>query len=275
MLALCVLVFGGQLLATMARGLTPSFLGASQAGEQVDAIRFGGLIAAPQLVALEPWRLLSAAFVHFGIVHIGMNMLALTHLSRVAEPAVGSARFAITYVAAALVSFGTTTVMSMLTDGPPPVTAGASGAVFGVMGLILGVLVRRRDPRWKGFAVQAVVFSVLFGFAVNASGVGIMINNSAHLGGLGTGFALGWLFAGRKRDRAPRPGKGRPDLWANVAAVACFIACIVSLGMAQQSFLWRELEKSWVSQTEVTPVIHRSGLSSEPACAIVVAGGSG
>jgi len=275
MLALCVLVFGGQLLASMARGITPSFLGVSQLGEQIDAIRFGGLIASPQLVAIEPWRLLSAAFVHYGILHVGMNMLALTQLSRVAEPAVGSARFTIAYTASAVVSFGTTTVVSMLTSGPPPITAGASGAVFGVMGLILGVLVRRRDPRWKGFAVQAVIFSVAIGFVINASGTGIMINNSAHLGGLATGFALGWLFATSKRPRRRLPGQRRPDLWVNVAAVACFVACLASLGMAQQSRLWRELEKSWLSQNDSTPVLRQSGLSGEPACAIFSPGGSG
>jgi rhomboid protease GluP len=251
-LGLNVLVFAGQLLAALSRGLVPSFLGASHVTEQVDALRFGALIASPDLVRLEPWRLLSAAFVHFGLLHVGMNMLALVHLSRVAEPAVGSARYAMTYVLSAGASFATTTVVAAATGSVPPVTAGASGAVFGIMGLILGVLVARRNPRWKHFALQAVLFSVLFGFAVNASGVGIMVNNSAHLGGLAVGFGFGRWY-GRAPARSAGP---RSDVWVNVGAGVCLATCVLALVLSHLSPLWREAERRWVERADSVAPSH-------------------
>lgn len=232
--ALCILVFAGQVALALGRGETPGILGLSSVGQRVDAIRFGAMISAPSLVLAEPFRLLSSVFVHFGLLHVGLNLLALSNLARVAEPAIGTARFAIGLFVTGVLGFATTAVLTAF-GGSPAVTAGASGAVFGVMGMILGLLVRRRDPRWKSFAMQAVFYSVLFGFAVNASNAGIMINNSAHLGGLVSGFALGWVFS---PPRARRPGK-RTELWVNVAAVATLVLSVASLALSQRSLLWQ------------------------------------
>ena len=110
------------------------------------------------------------------------------------------------------------------------VRPGASGALFGVMGLILGLLWRRRDPRWKLWATQAVLFSVLFGFAIRVA------NNSAHLGGLAVGVLFGLTVA-------PQVGKPAPR-WQRVAAVAGLLASIVALVLAQLSPLWKALEAS-------------------------------
>ncbi|MBI4705587.1 MAG: rhomboid family intramembrane serine protease [Deltaproteobacteria bacterium] len=93
LLGLTLLVFGAQMLAAAGRtGLGDMLLG----GNNLDNIRFGAVLvhpAVPGLLAEEPWRLLSAVFVHFGVIHLVMNMAALVHLARLAEPAVGSVRF--------------------------------------------------------------------------------------------------------------------------------------------------------------------------------------
>lgn len=230
--ALCILVFAGQVAAALSRGEMPGLLGLSSIEQKADAIRFGAMISSPALVLAEPFRLLSSVFVHFGLLHIGLNLLALTNLARLAEPALGTARYAIGLVLTGVIGFATTAALTAL-GGAPAVTAGASGAVFGVMGMILGMLVRRKDPRWKSFAVQAVFYSVIFGFAVNASNAGIMINNSAHLGGLISGFAFGWIATVTRPAKTP----SSREAWLNVAAVLGLALSIGSLVLSQQSRL--------------------------------------
>jgi membrane associated rhomboid family serine protease len=225
-----LLVFAGQLAVGMRQGRLPALLGG---GNPLDYLRFGSLIDHPDIVRAEPWRLLSAVFVHYGILHVGMNLYGLVNLARFAEPAVGTARFVIAYVATGIIGFATTVAYTALTEPVmlfPRQTAGASGAVFGIMGLVLGFLIRRRDPRWKGFALQAVLYAVLMGFAFNAMSSSVQVNNSAHIGGLVAGIAFGFAFAGKER---------RSDLAANVLAAACGVASIGSLVMAQLSEYWR------------------------------------
>jgi membrane associated rhomboid family serine protease len=234
LLALTLLVFTGQFLATLGRGLGVPIL---SGGAPADAIRYGAIFVAPELVIAEPWRLLSAVFVHFGLLHIGLNMLALVQLSRIVEPAVGTSRFVLAYVTSGIVSFATTTGYAIVTHAQPSLTAGASGAIFGIMGVILGVLLRRRDPRWKSFAVQAVLFSLLLGFGANASHSGILVNNSAHLGGLVWGLLLGVAFAKRR-------GPSRAEWLVNAGAAISLAACVASLLLAQRSPLWHMIDRA-------------------------------
>jgi rhomboid protease GluP len=218
---LTFLVFAGQIMAALARNL-----GLFSKWNVVDYLRSGALLVTPEL-RFEPFRLLSAVFVHFGLIHFGMNMLALSNLARIAEPAVGSARFVIAYVVTGVLGFATTALWGTYVKPEEVFTAGASGAVFGVMGLILGWLLRRRDPRWKHFAFQAVFYSVVFGFLVNASNTGIRINNSAHLGGLVSGVLFGLFYANR--------GRGRHEGLVNAGALASLAACVAALALAQRS----------------------------------------
>lgn len=218
---LTFLVFAGQYLSAHARNLS-LFSG----WVREDYLRFGALVVDPD-GRIEPFRLLSAVFVHFGLMHFGLNMLGLSNLARIAEPAVGSARFTIAYVVTGVIGFATTALWSTYIQPEDVFTAGASGAVFGVMGLILGWLLRRRDPHWKQFAIQAVLYSVVFGFIVNASNSGIRINNTAHLGGLGSGVVLGLLYGGR--------GRGRLDGVVNAGALVSLLACVAALALAQRS----------------------------------------
>jgi MYXO-CTERM domain-containing protein len=194
--------------------------------------RFGAM--RPDWVeAGEVWRLLSACFVHFGAIHFGMNMLALVHLSRVAEPAIGSVRYALAYVATGIVGFAASLAWSALTPPDPAavaqgivlgLTAGASGAIFGLMGLVLGFLWRRRDERWKLWLGQVVLFSLAFTFMLRS------INHAAHFGGLLSGVVFGALFA----PGAPQPSTRVQRVLAFVAALACIaslVACQVRFRM--------------------------------------------
>lgn len=231
-IALTTLVFGGQVISAISRGKFDALVFGSN---PIDDLRFGALFLWREdpvfnsltVLQTEPWRLLTANFVHFGIIHFVLNMAALVWLARLAEPAVGSARFAMAYVISGIAGFGATAAYAMFS--PDLIrTAGSSSAIFGVMGLIVGYLYRRQDPRWKAFAMQAVMFSLLFGVAIGA-------NNSAHLGGLVVGIGFGALFA----PGAPKPAR----TWQVALGVLCMIACIVTLILAQRSELWQILER--------------------------------
>lgn len=254
LIGLTLLVYAGQFAAQYSRGKEISLLGG---GHKADIVRFGALDLRPDMVAEEPWRLLAAVFVHFGVIHVGMNLMGLMSLARVAEPAVGTARFTIAYVVTGIAGFAVTVLTGLISgQGAFGFTAGASGAVFGVMGLILGFMLRRRDPRWKQFAVQAVLFSVVFGFAVNSMNAGVLVNNSAHLGGLGAGILFGLLFAG--------PRRAGSDLLVNVGAALALLACVASLALAQLSARWQryDMPDPFSSRAEpAAPVITLQGAS--------------
>ncbi len=221
---LCSVVFAVQLALALRNGELPLM-----GGSRIDAIRVGALEASRAVVELEPFRLLSAAFVHFGILHFGLNMLGLSRQARVAEELVGTSRTMITFVSTAVAGHLCTLIAY---DDGAATTAGASGGLLGVMGLILGVMWRRKDRQFASQAANVLFYAVLFGFAVNASNAGIAINNSAHIGGLLSGFAFGAVWA-KGRLREGRIVRG--------AALACFGASIVSVILAMTSKLHEQL----------------------------------
>jgi len=232
-LGLTFLVFGGQAIAAINQKAWGALI---MGANVVDDLRFGAMllnsqidIVTPQAVLeTEPWRMLSSVFVHFGLIHFAVNMAALVQLARLAEPAIGSVRFAIVYVISGVAGFALSLAYFAHT-GTNTLTAGASGAIFGVMGLILGFLVRRRDPRWKTWAVQAVFYSLLFGVMLKA-------NNTAHIGGLLVGAAFGALFA----PGAPKPA----TRWQEALALVCIAASILALALAQLSPVWEIAQQS-------------------------------
>lgn len=251
-LGLTSLTFAGQFMAAYARSKDIE-RALVRSGHEADLLRFGAMKMDPALVAAEPWVMLSCVFVHFGIIHFGLNMLGFWSFARAAEPAIGSARLLLAYVAAGLAGSAATLALAA-SEGTGvlgvihglllarrgvsvvPMTAGASGAVFGVMGLMLGWMLRRRDSRWKTFAVEAVLFGVLFGFAANAMpGSIIAVNNAAHLGGLACGIVFGLVYAGR--------GRKAPAWLMNALAALCLLACLASLLLTQLSPTWSDFER--------------------------------
>ncbi len=227
LVALNAVVFTAHLLT--AWGRDPSIGVLLSGGDLLDAFRFGALPigklsgVAPlneYVLRAEPWRLLSACFVHYGAIHFGMNMLGLVYLARLAEPAVGSIRFIILYVLTGL--FGFASSVGWFVISPNAVwTAGASGAVFGIMGMVLGFLWRRRDPRWKAWLMQAVVYSLGFTLLLPS------VNHSAHIGGLLSGVVIGALFA----RGAPQAARS----WQRWLAWLCVLACVAALTLVHSS----------------------------------------
>jgi membrane associated rhomboid family serine protease len=223
--ALTLVVFAGQVAVSLLHDHALPLLGG---GNNEDALRFGALLVDRAALSAEPWRALSATFVHFGLLHVASNLLGLVWLARLAEPAIGADRFVLAYVGSGLAGWAASAVRSLAMHAPASLNAGASGAVFGLLGLVLGWMVRTRDPRWKGFAFNAVILSLAFGFALNGAGTlvsgkgaAISIDNTAHVGGLLFGLASGVAFAGELR--APRWLLRLGAALALVASVAALV----------------------------------------------------
>lgn len=167
-----------------------------------DVFAAGGAYG-PVVVRGEWWRLLSANYVHFGALHLAFNMWCLWQVGRFTERLLGNWAFVLAY------SFsGIGGAIASIAHNPRGIGAGASGAVFGIFGCILGfMLVRRRTIPVRVF--KPLVTSILgfLGYNIYFSlTMSTHIDNFAHGGGLFIGFLCGMLFS----RAIPVPAAGTP-----------------------------------------------------------------
>jgi rhomboid protease GluP len=220
MILMCVLVYALMVLSDGGFRFELSIIGSFKSSS---LLRLGAM---HELVHDEPWRVLSAVFVHFGLLHIGLNMMSLVSLGRSLEPHFGSARFLILYVVTGALGFVATLGWWDFSSSPlPRATAGASGAIFGLVGAFVGVLMARRNQNWKRVLVNNLVYCAILGFVLPA-------NNAAHLGGFVAGIALGALF---EREKQPR---SRDGLMRAIAAV-CLLLSVGSVVLSARSPIWK------------------------------------
>ena len=138
----------------------------------------------------QVYRLFTSMFLHFGIYHIANNMLILFVLGQRLEPVVGKIRFILIYLLGGLGGNIFSIVMEMK-KSEYAVSAGASGAIFSVMGTMIYVVVRNRGRIQDISARQMLImagFSLYFGFTSTG------VDNAAHIGGLVCGFLLAVLL---------------------------------------------------------------------------------
>lgn len=164
-------------------------------------VRFGA--NATDLVLAGQWyRLLTATFVHVGIVHLATNMWCLYNLGLLGEPLLGKwgliATYLITGIAGNLLSIGVHVILFIATRIPDiSVGAGASGAVFGIAGILIVLLSNKRLPiplaelhRLRRSVIQFAGLNLIIGLATVFTNF-IRIDNMAHIGGFLSGLALG------------------------------------------------------------------------------------
>jgi membrane associated rhomboid family serine protease len=137
----------------------------------------------------------------------------------------GSARFGALFILTGILGF----VASDVYHQGLGFTAGASGALFGLIGGRVGYLLAARDPRWKQLAGRAVVYGVLFAIA-------FPVNNAAHAGGFVSGIALGALLY------VEQPVGRWSWLYAPLTALL-LLASVGSIVLAQMSTAWREVRQ--------------------------------
>lgn len=135
-------------------------------------IYFRGALDAPDVAHGDWWRLLTAAFLHYGPIHLGMNMLALWWFGQPLEHALGRARFLMLYLVSGIAGSALALVIT-----PLAYTVGASGAIFGILGAAL-ILERHGSMVFGGQALTLIVINLVFTFAVPG------ISWGGHVGGL-------------------------------------------------------------------------------------------
>jgi rhomboid protease GluP len=167
--------------------------------------------------------LLSATFLHAGVLHIALNMLGLWEAGKQLNRLYGNAQFLMIYIASALVG----SALSLHFSAQQAVSVGASGAVFGVLGALLTAMYRHRG-RIPGAMSKNVMSSQLV-FLVYALGQGFAkegIDNAAHVGGLLAGSLLAWLLAG-KMDETQGLRRRQVTVMAGLLMPAAAVAGLV------------------------------------------------
>lgn len=161
--------------------------------------RFGAMYGPAVTEDHEYWRLITAAFLHFGISHIANNMFLLLLMGDRLERALGRLKYLILYLCSAVGANLFSMVLDLCFDPETfyrTVSAGASGAVFGVIGGLLWAVIRNRGRLGDLSARQMLVFAGLsFYYGLTAAGV----DSKAHFGGLAAGFLLCMLLYRPKR----------------------------------------------------------------------------
>ena len=143
----------------------------------------------------EYYRIFTCLFLHFGITHLLNNMVLLGALGWNLELEIGKVRFVIIYFASGIIG-NIVSLFYDLTLEQPAVSAGASGAIFGLMGALLYVVIanRGRLGRLSGRGMLVMVILSLY-FGLTSAGVA----NLAHIGGRVSGFLLAVLLYRRKQ----------------------------------------------------------------------------
>ena len=105
------------------------------------------------------WRLFTSMFMHFGLMHILNNMVMLGAVGRIVEIAMGHVRFLIAYIVAGICG-GALSYVVMLHNNDYAVSAGASGAIFGMVGALVWIVIVNRGF-YEGISRQQVIFMVI------------------------------------------------------------------------------------------------------------------
>jgi len=227
----CIVVYG-LMMATDGARVSGDKLHGLMAFDPSTAFRFGALLG-PPVISAEPWRVLSAVFLHGSVMHIGMNMLSLVNLGRTLEPHFRSGRFVLIYLLSGALGF----CASVWRNGEMTFSVGASGAIFGLLGALIGILIIRRNPGWQQVFFSNLIMAFMIGFAFRS------VDNTAHIGGFIVGLLLGLGL-----ELEPQPRR-RDRLMAGLALLGG-LAVIASLVLSARSPVWKEQRQAEIAYAE-------------------------
>jgi rhomboid protease GluP len=180
-LVFCYMVF---------RGVSPS------SPTPYQLLYFGA--TSPELILHGQWyRLLTATFVHVGLLHIATNMWCLWNLGLLGEPLLGPFGLISVYVITGIAGNLLGLFSAVFFRDYSSVGAGASGAVFGIAGILIVLLSNKKLPipafelkRLRRSVIQFAVLNLIIGIGANFTSI-VRIDNHAHIGGFLSGLALG------------------------------------------------------------------------------------
>lgn len=141
--------------------------------------------------------LFTSMFVHIGFEHLLFNMITLYFIGRLLEQVIGHGRFLLIYLLSGIFA----NVVSLAFAAPNSISAGASGAIFGIIGVWIMMAEQYRNyPFLAGMGRQMLIFSAL---GIVSGMFGTSIDIFAHLGGLVAGFLLGYGFSFPNLGKVP------------------------------------------------------------------------
>ena len=159
-----------------------------------------GACYTPLILEGEYYRLFTGMFLHFGLTHLLYNMVCLLSLGDLLETIVGPVRYLVIYllggIAGSLLS-----LFRGLHSEIPAVSAGASGAIFAVIGALLSIVLRLRNGQSRSMSKRLALMAglmILQGFMERGT------DNAAHIGGFAAGFILGMILWRRPRQSGKR-----------------------------------------------------------------------
>jgi rhomboid protease GluP len=205
-------------------------------GQPVDPAviyRFGGW-RAPAVVDGELWRLVTAIFLHFDLMHLIFNCIWLVHLGSLLERFLGRPRYLALYLGSGTAGFAVT-VLAHLGAGPH-VGAGASGVVFGLIGCALVLGYGRRGPatgggqqgRRRHLPGTEVFRAGLLKWAIFATVISLLsgADHVAHFGGAAAGALMGLGLTPESQ-----PGRRARPLWVGIE-LGLLAILVLSIGLA-------------------------------------------
>ncbi|WP_430816495.1 rhomboid family intramembrane serine protease [Carboxylicivirga sp. RSCT41] len=154
-----------------------------------DLINWGGNLRSVTLMG-EAWRLLSSAFLHIGVMHLLFNMYALLFIGKEIETQTGSSKFLFAYLMTAVLAS-----IASIVSNENIVSAGASGAIFGMYGVLIALLLLKGieiPKKIRGNFITSVFIFVGYNLFSGFTEEGI--DNAAHIGGLVSGLIIGSIF---------------------------------------------------------------------------------
>jgi rhomboid protease GluP len=155
-----------------------------------ELVNWGAIYKPYMLSNGQWWRLVTSMFLHGGIMHLFMNMVSLYLCGIFLEPLIGSRKYLFSYFIAGTAA----ALFSMWWHDKPVVAVGASGAIFGLYGVMSGLIVRRvLNPALN--TVLLILLACTAGYSLLIGAFSQGIDNSAHVGGLVCGLAIGLFYA--------------------------------------------------------------------------------
>ena len=207
-----LLVNAGMFVATIIFSMRAGNENAIMGIDGRTLIDFGAKYRPGILLGGEWWRLVTAGFLHGGLLHIAMNSWALFDLGTQVEEIYGTSRLIVFYFLSSVFGFLASTWWS------PSISMGASAALFGLIGAMIAIGVRHKTSLGAHIRAQYVrwaVYGLIFGLLPG-------IDNAAHLGGLAAGFGCAYVAGLPRLESSPSE-----KLW-RLAAAACLLLTIVS-----------------------------------------------
>ncbi len=223
MLAICSVMYALSFVITMklsaGEGLSGGLMGLGGIATQV-SYRLGASLPLAYNIG-QPWRFVTAIFLHGGLMHIGFNMWVLMDIGPMVEEMYGSARYLFLYLVTGVAGY-------ILSSSVGHFSVGASGSLLGLIGVLLAATTGRKSmaaQALRSALIRWLIYIAVLGFIFSGT------DNYAHFGGVATGYALGRLMP----DRTPADLSERRR--ADLLGWAAGIAIAVSFGFMVVNYL--------------------------------------